>query len=195
MKKNFRFYALLLILAVAAFLYFGGGDTGAAVLDTAVELAELADGGFEEDSGLAPEAEEPPYQEQEPPQDSQYDSGEEKALVEEDGWYYSKDEVALYIHTYGRLPDNYVTKKEAEQAGWQGGSVEEYLPGRAIGGSHFGNYEGLLPKAKGRTWTECDINTLGKSSRGAERIIFSNDGLIYYTDDHYESFELLYGEE
>ena len=56
----------------------------------------------------------------------------------------------------------------------------------------FGNYEGLLPKAKGRTWKECDIDTLGKRARGPKRIIFSNDGLIYYTDDHYESYTQLY---
>jgi hypothetical protein len=76
---------------------------------------------------------------------------------------------------------------------WFGGSLEQVLPGMCIGGDYFGNYEGQLPKAKGRRWTECDINTLGARSRGPERIIFSNDGLIYYTPDHYESFELLYG--
>ena len=79
--------------------------------------------------------------------------------------------------------------------GWTGGSVERYTgEGTAIGGGRFGNYEGLLPKAKGRTYTECDIGTVGASSRGAKRLVFSNDGLIYYTEDHYESFELLYGE-
>ena len=115
--------------------------------------------------------------------------------VSEDGWYDSKEEVALYLHLYGRLPDNYVTKREAEALGWTGGSVERYAgEGKAIGGSRFGNYEGLLPKAAGRTYTECDISTVGTSSRGAKRLVFSNDGLIYYTEDHYESFELLYGE-
>lgn len=108
------------------------------------------------------------------------------------GSYTSKEDVALYIHTYGCLPQNFVTKDEAEKAGWSGGSVERYLPGMCIGGDRFGNREGLLPKANGRTWTECDINTLGADGRGAERIVFSNDGLIYYTGDHYESFELLY---
>ena len=63
-----------------------------------------------------------------------------------------------------------------------------------IGGDYFGNYEGLLPEASGREYRECDINTLGASSRGAERLIYSNDGLIYYTEDHYESFTLVYGE-
>ena len=120
---------------------------------------------------------------------------EEDALPPEDGWYYSKEDVALYIHTYGHLPDNFITKKEAEALGWSGGSVEKYAPGMAIGGSRFGNYEGLLPEADGRTYTECDIDTEGASSRGAKRIVFSNDGLIYYTEDHYKSFELLYGEE
>ena len=111
---------------------------------------------------------------------------------DEDGSYTTKEDVALYIHTYGHLPPNFITKKEAQAAGWSGGSLDRVLPGMCIGGDRFGNYEGLLPKAKGRQWTECDINTLGAKSRGAERIVFSNDGLIYYTPDHYESFELLY---
>lgn len=120
--------------------------------------------------------------------------GETEALLDENGTYTTKDDVALYIHQYGHLPDNFMTKKEAQALGWQGGSLEPYAPGMCIGGSHFGNYEGLLPEAEGRKYTECDIDTLGAKSRGAKRIIFSNDGLIYYTDDHYESFTLLYGE-
>lgn len=115
------------------------------------------------------------------------------AQIHEDGTYTTKEDVALYIHAYGCLPSNFVTKDEAKQAGWEGGSLEKYLPGKCIGGDRFGNREGLLPDAPGRTWTECDINTLGASSRGAERIVFSNDGLIYYTGDHYDSFEPLYG--
>jgi len=115
--------------------------------------------------------------------------------IDEDGWYYSKEDVALYIHTYGKLPENFITKSEAQSLGWSGGSVEKYKKGAAIGGDKFGNYEGLLPKQNGRKYYECDIDTNGKSSRGAKRIIFSNDGLIYYTDDHYESFELLYGND
>ena len=121
------------------------------------------------------------------------DSGAE--AIDEDGSFTSKEEVALYIHTYGRLPGNFITKKEAQALGWPGGSLEPYAPGKCIGGSRFGNYEGLLPEKEGRTYTECDIDTLGAESRGAKRIVFSNDGLIYYTGDHYESFELLYGEE
>ncbi|MBQ7474688.1 MAG: ribonuclease [Clostridia bacterium] len=115
--------------------------------------------------------------------------------IAEDGSYDSKEDVALYIRTYGRLPSNYITKKEAEKLGWSGGSLEKYAPGKCIGGSRFGNYEEKLPDKDGRFWTECDIDTLGKSSRGAKRIVFSNDGLIYYTDDHYDTFTLLFGTE
>ena len=118
-----------------------------------------------------------------------------EAALPEDGVYTSKEDVALYLHIYGRLPDNFITKKEAEALGWEGGSLEPYAPGKCIGGNRFGNYEGLLPEAKGRSYTECDIDTLGADRRGAKRIVFSNDGLIYYTEDHYASFELLYGEE
>ncbi len=116
--------------------------------------------------------------------------------IDEDGWYDDKESVALYIHTYGKLPPNYVSKNDAEDLyGWTGGALDKYEKGMAIGGSKFGNYEGILPKKSGRQYYECDIDTVGTSSRGAKRIVYSNDGLIYYTDDHYETFELLYGEE
>lgn len=119
-------------------------------------------------------------------------TAQDSGRVVENGKYDSKDEVALYIHTFGHLPSNYITKKQAQSKGWSGGSLKKYAPGCCIGGDRFGNYEGLLPKAKGRTYTECDIDTMNANSRGAKRIIFSNDGLIYYTDDHYESFTKLY---
>ena len=139
-----------------------------------------------------------PQQEQQDAQNApSEDAGmpDETAQIDEDGSYTTKDDVALYIHTYGHLPDNFITKKDAQALGWPGGSLEPYAPDKCIGGSRFGNYEGLLPEADGRTYTECDIDTLGADSRGAKRIVFSNDGLIYYTEDHYKSFELLYGEE
>ncbi len=117
------------------------------------------------------------------------------ASIDADGSYYSKDNVALYIYTYGRLPANFITKKQAKKLGWSSGGLDKYAPGKCIGGDRFGNYEGLLPEAPGRFYTECDIDTKGAKKRGAKRIVFSNDGLIYYTDDHYESFTLLYGEE
>ena len=130
------------------------------------------------------------------PQSTYTDPREESTLpsLDPEGSYTTKEDVALYIHLYGRLPDNFITKSQARKLGWESGSVERYAPGKCIGGDRFGNYEGILPNAPGRTWTECDIGTLGANSRGAKRIVFSNDGLIYYTGDHYESFTLLYGE-
>ncbi|MBO7424093.1 MAG: ribonuclease [Clostridiales bacterium] len=119
----------------------------------------------------------------------------EETKIDKDGTYTSRDDVALYIYTYGELPSNFMTKKEAKKLGWEGGSLEDYAPGMCIGGDYFGNYEGLLPTKDSREYHECDIDTLGAKSRGAKRIIYSNDGLIYYTEDHYESFTLLYGEE
>ena len=124
-----------------------------------------------------------------------YQDGSELPALDEDGTYNSAEDVSLYLHLYEHLPDNYITKNEARDLGWTGGSVERYAPGCAIGGDRFGNREGLLPDEKGRSYYECDIDTIGQDSRGAKRIIFSNDGLIYYTEDHYESFTLLYGEE
>lgn len=102
-----------------------------------------------------------------------------------------RDAVYAYLAGHGTLPDYYITKAEARDLGWQGGGLEPYAPGKMIGGDRFGNYEGALPEKAGRSWKEADIGTMGKSSRGAERIVFSNDGLIYYTPDHYESFEKL----
>lgn len=118
-----------------------------------------------------------------------------EAVLEKDGSYTTKEDVSLYLYTYGELPQNFITKKEAQALGWSGGSLEPYAPGKCIGGSYFGNYEGNLPSKNGREYHECDIDTLGKSSRGAKRIVYSNDGLIFYTGDHYKTFELLYGEE
>lgn len=112
----------------------------------------------------------------------------------EDGTYTSADDVALYILEYGKLPSNFITKKQAKQLGWSGGGLEKYAPGKSIGGDRFGNYEKLLPEKKGRIYTECDIDTMGASSRGAKRLVFSNDGLIFYTEDHYQSFVLLFEE-
>lgn len=175
--KKFLPIILLALVLIYAFLPDSGNDAAVDIAGDAISVVEtvideVADGTEDKDSQ---------------PQQTEPEAG-----IDFDGYYYSKDEVALYIHSYGCLPGNFVTKDEARDAGWNGGSVEEYLPDMAIGGDRFGNREGLLPEAPGRTWTECDINTNGASGRGAERIVFSNDGLIYYTADHYENFELLY---
>ena len=99
--------------------------------------------------------------------------------------------MALYLYLYGELPKNYITKKEARKLGWDGGSVERAAPGCCIGGDRYGNYEGTLPKAKGRKFYECDVGYKG-GKRGAERIVYSNDGHVWYTRDHYETFTELF---
>ena len=139
-------------------------------------------------------ADETSSQEIESTQDSTVEAGENGSInVEENGNYTSKDDVALYIHTYGKLPLNYITKAKAQEMGWdpEKGNLSDVLPGMSIGGSAFGNYEGNLPRATGRRYFECDIDYEG-GYRGAKRLIYSNDGLVFYTEDHYKTFEQLY---
>ena len=121
-------------------------------------------------------------------------AAEPQTAIDEAGTYTSKEDVSLYLYTYGHLPENFITKSEARSLGWSGGGLDDFDYGKCIGGDHFGNNEGLLPEKNGRTYYECDIDTLHEDDRGAKRIVFSDDGLIYYTGDHYDSFELLYGE-
>ena len=194
MKHNFttkrswlRVLAVLLIICLSVTILAGCKKTPAPTEDPVPEAEQ-------QEEATNPEPEQEPIEEEETSGEVVTEP-EEAELIAEDGWYYSKEDVALYIHTYGHLPDNYITKNEAKKLGWTGGSVEKYAKGMAIGGDKFGNYEGNLPDKKGRKYWECDIDTNGAKNRGAKRIIFSNDGLIYYTDDHYETFELLYGEE
>ena len=113
-----------------------------------------------------------------------------------DGSYTSKEEVAAYLHEYEKLPSNYITKKEAESLGWDNkeGNLWEVAPGKSIGGDRFGNREGLLPEEEDRKYFECDIDYEG-GFRNGKRIVYSNDGLIYYTEDHYESFEEILWED
>ena len=116
---------------------------------------------------------------------------ETERKLDRNGSYTSRDDVALYIHQYGKLPGNFITKAEAQKLGWSGGSLEKYAPGKSIGGDRFGNYEGKLPEKSGRTWHECDVNYQG-GYRGSDRLLYSTDGLIYYTEDHYNTFTQLY---
>ena len=113
--------------------------------------------------------------------------------VEEDKYYSSKDEVAAYIHQFHHLPENYITKTKAKKLGWEQteGNLWDVLPGMSIGGGPFNNYDGKLPEEAGREYKECDIDYNG-GARGGKRIVYSDDGLIFYTGDHYETFERLY---
>ncbi|HNW85469.1 MAG TPA: ribonuclease domain-containing protein [Candidatus Limiplasma sp.] len=117
----------------------------------------------------------------------------ESAAVTEDGAYTAPEDVAAYLHLYGQLPGNYLTRDEAQALGWSNkkNNLGDVAPGKSIGGDSFGNREGLLPDAKGRQWFECDVNTTD-GKRSQERLVWSNDGLIYYTPDNHKSFEQLY---
>jgi hypothetical protein len=182
-KKVFSVLAAILVIYVSYAQFFGNTEVPV-IPDPGTEVTDPT-GEPEPDSGpqqLTPET------------DPSQDNGGIEQL-DEKGTYDSKEEVALFIHLYGRLPDNYITKNQAEKLGWNGGSLEKYAPGKCIGGSRFYNNEKKLPEKNGRKYYECDIDTLGKKSRGSKRIIYSDDGLIYYTPDHYETFQLLYGEE
>ena len=181
MKKKL---GLLLILALLAALLLAACNV-ADLWDVAEEAEEYlaeqdetaAEGQGEGQEAAAPETE----TEQEPEE------------ILESGAYSDPESVALYLHTFGHLPDNYLTKSEAEALGWDNskGNLWEVAPGCSIGGDKFGNREGLLPKAKGRKYYECDVNYAG-GFRGGERIVWSNDGLIFYSDDHYSSYTQLY---
>ena len=220
-KKKIMAYLLIVLLGIGYILYSratgtsedSGSDSG--TQEILLETGETADkgetsGGKETESGTentgvtgeAAESETAKESEEKTSETERQETSEAKSpeketsseiTVEKDGEYSDKEHVALYIHIYGELPGNYITKSEAEDLGWDSskGNLWEVAPGKSIGGSYFGNYEGLLPKKNGRKYYECDIDYGGKY-RNAKRIIYSNDGLIYYTDDHYESFELLY---
>ncbi len=166
---------MLLALALAVLPACTGPTDGTAESDTATSetSVDTSEGAGSESTGDA--------------------LAEAEATVEEDGSYTSKEEVAAYIHVFGHLPGNFISKTKARAAGWDSsaGNLDEVCPGMSIGGSVFYNDEGILPEEDGRTWTECDINYSG-GYRGAERIVFSNDGLVFYTGDHYQTFEQLY---
>lgn len=175
MNRRIFAWILALLLVFAPFSLTSCGDDGeliSDVLDLAIDLLE------EESS--SPTADAP-------------DTAAQTSAIDEDGSYTSKEDVALYLWTYKHLPKNFLTKSAARALGWEGGSVEAFAPGCAIGGDTFGNFEEILPPG---SYRECDIDTVGKDSRGACRLVYTADcSRIYFTDDHYETFTLLYGEE
>lgn len=202
MRKWFSKWALALLATLLVLTGLAGCNSKdvETALDVAIEVLEVVDSlesteaetqGEKDDIVSLPISE---SQSQSPSEKTETE--EESLAIDEDGHYTSKEEVALYLHTYGKLPSNFITKREAEDLGWkkkdgEAGQLHVVAPGMSIGGSSFGNREGMLPEKKGRKYYECDINYV-KGSRGAERLVYSNDGLIFYTGDHYESFEQLY---
>ena len=197
MKK--RIIALLLTLALSLGLL-----TGCAVIESArtvntpsedLVLIEDEDKQSNEITGTdgetpLPEDGQDQLNEEEPAQENDGAEEAEIETVSEDGEYTSPEEVAEYIHTYGHLPSNFITKNEAKELGWDSaaGNLWDVAPGKSIGGDRFGNYEGLLPEGR---WKECDVNYSG-GYRGSDRLVFNADGAVYYTSDHYKSFTQLY---
>ena len=195
-----------LALTLALLLSFSLFGCTTEELETAGEIigtvADIADAVTQEESTEGDQiAEDPeeeitelPVEDSDLPAEPEQEPEQEEPAIDYDGVYTSKEDVALYLRTYGELPRNFMTKNEARKLGWSGGGLDDYAQDMCIGGDTFGNREGLLPKKY--KYIECDIDTLNEDSRGAKRIVFSKGlEVIYYTPDHYESFELLYGEE
>ncbi len=178
---------LLLILALMGALSGCGGDEAELPRESVAAVSPTE---------TAPTESLPGYGETDGPVYTDGGAGDQTSAgetwLDEDGSYTTAADVALYLHLYGELPDNFITKNEARDLGWSGGGLEDYAPGMCIGGDRFGNREGLLPEGN---YHECDVNTLGEDSRGAERLVWDDEGNIYYTGDHYESFQQLYSEK
>ena len=117
-----------------------------------------------------------------------------EAPAETSGPIIEPQAIADYLFEHGELPENFITKREAQALGWDRNYLSDVAPGMSIGGDHFGNYEGQLPRVKGRKFYECDANYRG-GKRGAERIVYSNDGHVWYTKDHYQTFTELFPSE
>lgn len=168
--------ALAAALALCCLIVLPGcgpdGATGSAA-GSATEDAAIAAGGSADSDAAGTET------------DDAADTGATTAAaVDRETAYYDVEHVVLYLDAYGELPPQYITSDEARDLGWEGGAVDPYQPGAAIGGNHFGNYEGILPEGD---YHECDIDTQG-TRRGAKRLVWSTDGHYYYTEDHYVSF-------
>jgi len=174
---------ILIILAVLLALWFLRGTTAEGALSATGPASSLVSLGTPAPEDAVSEALD----------ETAAPAAQSETTPDEQGSYTSKEDVSAYLAQYGVLPENFITKAQARDLGWEGGGLDEYVYGCCIGGDSFGNYEGLLPETAGRSYYECDIDTLHADSRGAKRIVYSDDGLIYYTDDHYESFSLLYG--
>ena len=196
MKRILSLILAFVMLSSLALTLCSCGD----IADIALEVLDeyLSEEGTPEDSGditVTPSYDEEPELPVIIAPDDNKKPAKDELTVDKDGEYDDCEHVALYIHLYGKPPKNYMTKKEAEKKGWKAGPLYKVVSGMALGGTYFGNYEGKLPKKKDRTYYECDIDTIGAKERGEKRIVYSDDGLVYYTEDHYKTFVLLYGEE
>lgn len=160
--------AIVLIIAVLVF-FFGQDDLFNPSTPGAEDSKEMVSNVTEEEQRQL---------------DRAYDS------VQEDQPYSDEFEVAAYMHKYDELPPNYITKNEAKSEGWvpEEGNLWDVTDQKSIGGDHFGNFEGNLPPDDYR---EADVNYNG-GERNAERLVYSKDGDIFYTENHYRTFTHFY---
>ena len=112
--------------------------------------------------------------------------------VEESGLYTTKDSVAAYLCKFDKLPNNYVGKDEGVSLyeSKTGNTFDKWnfnpwtTIGVMIGGDVYENHDGQLPSG---SYHEADVDYSAKN-RGTKRLIYQSDCVIYYTADHYETF-------
>ena len=187
MKK--RLLILIMILIALPMVFFSGCSKEAEDL-AAEAINEISKTVSDETSSDADEAEKDKSDAADTSEEEPEKAEETEYVIDESGEYSDPYEVAEYLYTYHHLPSNYITKNEAEKLGWDNskGNLWDVAEGMSIGGDHFGNYEKLLPDGD---YHECDVNYEG-GFRGEERLIYSDEFSIYYTQDHYKSFTQLY---
>lgn len=100
-----------------------------------------------------------------------------------------EDGADLYVALHGVLPDSYISEAEAEAQGWKKwfGNLSEVLPGKMIGGKIYRNRDHRLPESDGRIWHEANFDYIS-GYRNNCRMLYSNDGLLFVTYDHYTTF-------
>lgn len=99
------------------------------------------------------------------------------------------------LKTSGELPDNFITKSDAIKQGWKPEkAIDNFVLGGQIGGDVFRNSDNLLPSTAGRVWSEADVGLVGSMSIAKQpgtRLLYSSDGLMYITTDHYNTFHFI----
>ena len=88
----------------------------------------------------------------------------------------------------GKLPEYYIEEDEIRTLGWRPGRwPSNFAPGKMIKKGIYSNRNNHLPDEIGRVWYEADINYM-QGKRNSQRVVWSNDGLIFVSYDHYKTF-------
>lgn len=199
MKNKLKILLVMLVsaLLIASCSTIMKNENGTDKVESKSETILESRQASKENNGLKVEKETKQETEKETKQETKQETRKESIKennkkLDKNGHYYSKEDVSLYLHTFGRLPSNYLTKNEAKNLGWdaQRGNLWKVTDKGVIGGDRFGNREGELPKNE--KYYEADVNYKG-GHRGGERLVYTKGGkVIYYSGDHYENFEVLY---